>query len=595
MATSAVCALLESDALETCSLSASISDARGQYLAVNTVCASLLGIDPEALEDVSDATLSPREFAKVLHANHQRALQTTEIVETVEWVLDRVGRRRVAACRFALIGHDGEPWGVCRVDAGVEHAGTALREAERLRAVAIGRSAPPAGSVAFAPAAPELADVTRERDAAAALAEALAAEASALRDDRLRVAAEIERLSAELSALREERGDASAATQRLQAEVESATRDRDAAVARADALVAEAAALRDERGDASAETRRLQDELDAATARAEALTAEAAALREDRENASAETQRLQAELTTVREHASGASIESRRLTAELATATRECHAATERARTLAVEAASARADAERSTAELTALRAEHGNTSAQARRLATELATATRERHAATERATTLAVEVASARAELERLTRPAPAPEPTPTRPPLAAALRELTRVATAQSDVAGILRAVATPLGRDLGWDAAAAWPITGPGRPMACAGAWSDPAAGLDVFTTSSWRAAISAGQGHTGTVATTGRPVWLTALSADDPCPRIAAAARAGLATAAIARIDGPGGPVGVIEVFSRTQRAHEPELLEALTTAADLLGAVASLVARSVQPQWGSRR
>ena len=419
MATSAVSALLEVDALDACPLAVSVSDVAGHYLAVNAVCASVLGVDPARLEGVSDATLSPREFARALDANHRLALEGGQILETVEWVLDRVGRRRVAACRFALYGTDGAAWGVCRVSANVEHAGTVLQEAERLRALAVGQA--PRPPVHAVPAPPDLPSSPPEEAPAATELQRLAAEAARL---------------AEL--------------------VATVTRERDAAT----------------------------------VARAEA-----------------ETGRREAR-------------------AELA-------------------------------------------------RLAAELAAVTRKRDAA--------------------LAAPA-SPAPSPSRPTdIAAALRALTRVAGGQNDIDSVLRAAAAPLGRELGWEVAAAWRMPTPTGFLHCAGAWSEPSAGLEVFGTTTWRAAVRPGTGQTGAVAMDGTPVWLTDLSPEDPCPRIAAAAQSGLRTAVIARVDGPKGPLGVVEVFSRAPRPYDSGALDAVVTAAELLGRIGALVAKSDEPVWGSRR
>ena len=148
-------------------------------------------------------------------------------------------------------------------------------------------------------------------------------------------------------------------------------------------------------------------------------------------------------------------------------------------------------------------------------------------------------------------------------------------TRVVTAR-DLLGVLRCAAPILADELGWEALFVWT----GTPLRCVAAKVRVGLGAGSFESQSWQTTLHA-EGTADHVRAGGRPHWIsdTAVAAE---PRMQAAARAGLATAAMAPIGG----VGVLEAFTTRYTPLDHARMQALAAAGAWLGALGQLHERS---------
>lgn len=183
--------------------------------------------------------------------------------------------------------------------------------------------------------------------------------------------------------------------------------------------------------------------------------------------------------------------------------------------------------------------------------------------------------EIAALRAELAELSRPRSAPAvPAPAAEPgpgVGALLTLATRVVTAR-DLLSALRCAAPIIADELQWEAVFVWT----GTPLRCAAAKVRVGLGAGSFESQSWQTSLRA-EGTADHVRAGGRPQWVsdTAIAAD---PRMQAAARVGLATAAMAPIGGS----GVLEVFTTRYAPLDHARLQALAAAGAWLGALGQL-------------
>jgi hypothetical protein len=162
----------------------SVKDAAGAYVRANDAFTNLLGVAPEDLPGLTDEQIQPRDVAETIVANDRSALSASGSLLTEERVFDRIGLRKVAACRF-VTEEDGRTL-VWRVTGQPAQAAEVAAEAERLRLAVTQLGATPAEPVV--PAMAEPADA-RER----------ALERAAAFDD---AQARIGRLEAELAEAR---------------------------------------------------------------------------------------------------------------------------------------------------------------------------------------------------------------------------------------------------------------------------------------------------------------------------------------------------------------------------------------------------------
>jgi hypothetical protein len=109
----------------------SVKDAAGAYVRANDAFTNLLGVSSADLPGLTDDHVQPRDVAETLVANDRAALAAAGTLLVEEQVFDRLGLRKVVACRFTTEG-DGRVL-VWRVSGPIQQAAEISAEAERLR------------------------------------------------------------------------------------------------------------------------------------------------------------------------------------------------------------------------------------------------------------------------------------------------------------------------------------------------------------------------------------------------------------------------------------------------------------------------------
>ena len=110
----------------------SVKDAAGAYVRANDAFTNLLGVSSTDLVGLTDEQVQPRDVAETLVANDRSALRASGTLLTEERVFDRLGLRKVAACRF-VTEEDGRTL-IWRVSGVPSLAAEVAAEAEMLRA-----------------------------------------------------------------------------------------------------------------------------------------------------------------------------------------------------------------------------------------------------------------------------------------------------------------------------------------------------------------------------------------------------------------------------------------------------------------------------
>jgi hypothetical protein len=109
----------------------SVKDAAGAYVRANSAFTNLLGVSPQDLPGLTDEQVQPRDVAETLVANDRSALSASGPLLVEEQVFDRLGLRKVAACRFTT-QEDGRTL-VWRVSGVPSQAAEIAAEADQLR------------------------------------------------------------------------------------------------------------------------------------------------------------------------------------------------------------------------------------------------------------------------------------------------------------------------------------------------------------------------------------------------------------------------------------------------------------------------------
>jgi hypothetical protein len=109
----------------------SVKDAAGAYVRANDAFTNLLGVSSADLPGLTDDHVQPRDVAETLVANDRAALAAAGTLLVEEQVFDRLGLRKVVACRFTT-EEDGRVL-VWRVSGPIQQAAEISAEAERLR------------------------------------------------------------------------------------------------------------------------------------------------------------------------------------------------------------------------------------------------------------------------------------------------------------------------------------------------------------------------------------------------------------------------------------------------------------------------------
>src|SRR3954464_14251851 len=109
----------------------SVKDAAGAYVRANDAFTNLLGVSPEDLPGLTDEQVQPRDVAETLVANDRSAMSASGPLLVEERVFDRLGLRKIAACRVVTT-QEGRTL-VWRVSGPPPPAAEVAAEAERLR------------------------------------------------------------------------------------------------------------------------------------------------------------------------------------------------------------------------------------------------------------------------------------------------------------------------------------------------------------------------------------------------------------------------------------------------------------------------------
>ena len=142
-------------------------------------------------------------------------------------------------------------------------------------------------------------------------------------------------------------------------------------------------------------------------------------------------------------------------------------------------------------------------------------------------------------------------------------------------------LMQGVLGALGETLGFACGAVWLPEGDGPTLRCGASWIAPDAGpaVNAFAQGSSRLRLAPGRGLPGRVFAFRRPSWVANVRADAQEPRAGAARHARL-RAAVAVPLGHGDDIsGVLELFARDVREHDPETEAMLATAAGQLARV----------------
>ena len=141
-------------------------------------------------------------------------------------------------------------------------------------------------------------------------------------------------------------------------------------------------------------------------------------------------------------------------------------------------------------------------------------------------------------------------------------------------ESMMEGVLGA----LGETLGFACGAIWLPEGDGPTLRCGASWVAPDAGpaVNAFAQGSSRLRLAPGRGLPGRVFAFQRPSWVANVRADAQEPRAGAARHARLRAAVAVPLGQHDEISGVLELFARDVREHDPEAETMLATAAGQL-------------------
>jgi diguanylate cyclase (GGDEF)-like protein len=130
---------------------------------------------------------------------------------------------------------------------------------------------------------------------------------------------------------------------------------------------------------------------------------------------------------------------------------------------------------------------------------------------------------------------------------------------------------------LGRALGWEWAAFWPLDPSTDTLTCAASWQDPSLELPVFRELSERLALAPGEGLPGRALASREVSWIEDVTRDPNFPRAQAAAKTGVRGAVALPLMGGSEAVGVMELLSREPRQPDQRVVEMLSAIGSQLG------------------
>jgi GGDEF domain-containing protein len=134
-------------------------------------------------------------------------------------------------------------------------------------------------------------------------------------------------------------------------------------------------------------------------------------------------------------------------------------------------------------------------------------------------------------------------------------------------------LLQGVLGALGETLGFVCGAVWLPEGDGPTLRCGASWIAPDAGpaVNAFAQGSSRLRLTPGRGLPGRVFAFRRPSWVANVRADAQEPRAGAARHARLRAAVAVPLGQGEDCAGVLELFARDVREHDPETEAMLAT------------------------
>ena len=153
----------------------------------------------------------------------------------------------------------------------------------------------------------------------------------------------------------------------------------------------------------------------------------------------------------------------------------------------------------------------------------------------------------------------------------------KKLAEAPSLREGMQGVLAAV----GARFSWDVGAFWAVDGHDGALRLMDMWHADPDGHPAFERASREVRLAEGEGLPGRVWATGEMVWIEDLMSDPGFPRVEAARTNGLCTGVAFPAAAGGEILGVLEFFSREQRASDPEVLSLLPSVS---GHVAGFVA-----------
>jgi PAS domain S-box-containing protein len=141
------------------------------------------------------------------------------------------------------------------------------------------------------------------------------------------------------------------------------------------------------------------------------------------------------------------------------------------------------------------------------------------------------------------------------------------VTEVLARSEDVAEAVERILEAACTGLGWCCGALWRVDREANVLRCAQFWAGPGRSMGEFESATWRGTMSPGVGLPGRVWTSQEGAWIADLEEDANFPRKAAARTAGLRSGFAFPVMFGKQTLGVLEFFSDTPRAPDPELMK----------------------------
>jgi PAS domain S-box-containing protein len=141
------------------------------------------------------------------------------------------------------------------------------------------------------------------------------------------------------------------------------------------------------------------------------------------------------------------------------------------------------------------------------------------------------------------------------------------VTEVLARSHDLAEAVERILETACTGLGWCCGALWRVDREANVLRCAQFWAEPGRNVGEFESATRRAAMSPGVGLPGRVWTSQEGAWIADLEQDANFPRKAAGLAAGLRSGFAFPVMFGKETLGVLEFFSDTPRASDPELMK----------------------------